>query len=74
MKKIGFALQVFGLIVMFPLCVVLEMNHAATNSTAHNTTSGNNQIQEKSTPKLIAKAFATFKSQYLITKIISGTF
>lgn len=28
MKKIAFALQVFGLIAILPICVVLEMNHA----------------------------------------------
>jgi hypothetical protein len=27
MKKIAFALQVFTLIAILPLCVILEMNH-----------------------------------------------
>ena len=74
MKKIGFALQAFGLITMLPLCVVLEMNHAATKLPANNTTSGNNQMHEKITQKKIANSFAAFESQYLFTKIISGTY
>ena len=28
MKKLLFAVQVFGIIAMFPLYVILEMNHA----------------------------------------------
>ncbi|MCY7292296.1 MAG: hypothetical protein LH615_08950, partial [Ferruginibacter sp.] len=70
MKKIGFALQVFGLITMFPLCVILEMNHAATTLPANNTTSGNNQIQVQSIPKPITNSFADFGSQYLVTEIL----
>jgi len=74
MKKIGFALQVFGLITIFPLCVILEMNQAATKLPANNTTSGDNQTQVQSSPKQIGNSFADFESQYLFTKIISGTF
>ena len=74
MKKIGFALQVFALIAMFPLCVALEMNHAAIKLPPNNTTSGHNQTQVQSSPKQIGNSFADFESQYLFTKIISGTF
>jgi hypothetical protein len=35
MKKIGFALQVFSLAAMLPICVVLQMRHA-TNSVREN--------------------------------------
>jgi len=36
MKKIVFAFQVFGLIVMFPIYVVLEMNHGSVKLTGNN--------------------------------------
>ena len=74
MKKIGFALQVFGLITIFPLCVILEMNHAATKLPANNTTSGDNQTQVQSSPKQIANSFADFESQYLVTEILNVTY
>lgn len=31
MKKIGFALQVFSLAAMLPICVVLQVRHATNN-------------------------------------------
>jgi len=74
MKKIGFALQVFALIAMFPLCVALEMNHAAIKLPPNNTTSGDNQTQVQSSPKQIANSFAEFGSQYLVTEILSVTY
>jgi len=40
MKKILFAAQVFGLIVMFPLIVVLEMNHVQGGTPEKNFPSG----------------------------------
>lgn len=36
MKKIVFAAQVVGLIAMFPILVMLEMNHPAGTSPANN--------------------------------------
>ena len=36
MKKIAFALQVFTLMAMLPMCVVVEMNHKAVARTENN--------------------------------------
>jgi hypothetical protein len=36
MKKIAFALQVFTLMTILPLCVIIEMNHATVAQTDNN--------------------------------------
>jgi hypothetical protein len=41
MKKIAFALYVFGLLIMFPLVAFLEMNHGSGVSS---------KVEETSTP------------------------
>ena len=35
MKKFVFAVQVFGILAMFPLYVILEMNHGLPESKSH---------------------------------------
>lgn len=46
MKKIAFALQVFTLITMFPLYVVIEMNHGTVTITENNSlTEGNGNVK-----------------------------
>ena len=37
MKKIAFALQVFSLMTLLPLCVVMEMNHEREPSSENGT-------------------------------------
>ncbi|MEP7107452.1 MAG: hypothetical protein ABI760_05705 [Ferruginibacter sp.] len=49
MKKIAFALQVFGLITILPISVFLEMNHAAGRFTVNKTISGVKEEAEKNT-------------------------
>ena len=46
MKKIGFAMQVFGIIILFPLYVVLEMSHGTGSLPQNNDPAG---IYEKTT-------------------------
>lgn len=36
MKKIAFALQVFTLMAILPICVVVEMNHTTVTQTENN--------------------------------------
>jgi hypothetical protein len=36
MKKIAFALQVFTLMTILPLCVIVELNHATAAQTQNN--------------------------------------
>lgn len=52
MKKIVFALQIFGLITMFPLYVILELNHVTTKLPSNNKSSGVTQRQEKNISKV----------------------
>ena len=47
MKKLVFATQVFGLIAMFPIVVILELNHGKRNTTESNSTSTVIQKVEK---------------------------
>ena len=37
MKTIVFALQVFGIMALLPVCVVIEMNHGTKSATAFET-------------------------------------
>ncbi len=46
MKKLVFAAQVFGLIAMFPIVVILEMNHTTGRSSERNSTSCAKQQSE----------------------------
>jgi hypothetical protein len=39
MKKLLFATEVFGLIVMFPIVLILQLNHAAVVSNENNSPS-----------------------------------
>lgn len=72
MKKIVFAFQVFGLIVMFPIYVVLEMNHGSVKLTGNNSRQG---ITGKMVKKGIEQSINT-KSQnrddifYMTQKIL----
>jgi hypothetical protein len=52
MKKIVFAVQVFGLIAMFPIVVILEMNHTAGGSSESNSPSSRIQTTEKTSIRL----------------------
>ncbi len=69
MKKLVFTIQVFGVIIMFPLYAVLEMNHARGKSPSNNTSSSVTRKQEKIIPNISANTFADFESQYRGIKI-----
>ena len=56
MKKIGFALQVFSLAAMLPICAVLQMGRATKNLQENNRHSG---IAER---KQISLSFSNLKS------------
>ena len=58
MKKIGFTLQVFGLITMLPLYVVIEMNHTVTKLPSAKTPSAVTQKTDKTILKEPAITFA----------------
>lgn len=55
MKKIVFAAEVFGLIVMFPIVMILRMNHAAGVSNENNSPSGVMKKKEKTSIHLSEK-------------------
>ncbi|MEP7110463.1 MAG: hypothetical protein ABI760_20885 [Ferruginibacter sp.] len=49
MKKIVFAIQVFSLLAMFPVIVILEMNHATRGLHENNPSPGvTEQVKSKS--------------------------
>jgi hypothetical protein len=56
MKKIVFAVQVFGLIAMFPIIVVLEMNHIPGSSPENNYPPGVLKKTEKTSTRLPERA------------------
>lgn len=76
MKKIVFAVQVFGLIAMFPIVVVLEMTHGTGGSSKRNSTSGVKQkieiisicLPEKGKDKMGNEAFPVTPETSLLIK------
>lgn len=69
MKKLVFTIQVFGVIAMFPLYAVLEINHAREKSPSNNTSSSVSRVQEKIIPNISANTFADFENEYRGIKI-----
>ena len=61
MKRILFALQVFGLIAILPLCVVLEMNHGAQTLSAIETRATTPENMETSTINFSGSSIATYQ-------------
>ena len=76
MKKLVFAAQVFGLIAIFPIVVILEINHGARSSSESNSTSSVVQkpektsicLPEKGKDKMVNEAFLITLKILLLNK------
>ena len=63
MKKIVFAVQVFGLIAAFPLYVITELNHVS--SRLSETSTKLYETQEMQVSKILSDTTVAFERQYL---------
>lgn len=78
MKKIEFAAQVFTLIAMFPIVVVLEMNHAKPGFSKRNSSyrvvqkpaKTNILLHEKVKAKMADEAFPITLEIFILNKVI----
>lgn len=68
MKKIVFTLQALAIVTMLPLYFIVELNRGTVQPPSGNTSSFNNQMQEKKFPKATANLPSEFKNQYTITE------
>lgn len=72
MKKFGFAIQVFGIIAMLPVCVILEMNHNIAKFGSNKMPSGNKRTQEKAISKSSTNRSTGFETPGDVLTIVKG--
>lgn len=76
MKKLVFATQVFGLIAIFPIVVILEMNHKTGGSSKTNSSSPavpdtektSILLQKKQNDKIVNETFIVTPEMFLLKK------
>ena len=72
MKKIEFALQVFGFITIFPLYIIMGLNQATAKPASNNIPEGAIQKKEKVISNIPANTFAGPENQYPVTIILKS--
>lgn len=76
MKKLVFATQVFGIIAMFPVVVILEMNHTKAGASGSDSASSfkqktemrNINLQEKKNLTMEKEVFSNTPETFLLFK------
>ena len=72
MKKIVFAFQVFGLMVMFPLYVVVELNHGTKSMPVNNSDSFATEKQIKKNMRSVINPKIENENKFPVISLIKS--